>query len=214
MNLKLFDRCDRNFGIPSFLIKNMTATSDSAIKGLLSQLYTCETSQECLKMAEDLAGALRLQGSTALKTFGILENLSAAVQNKKSGLERESGLLGLWGLARGMGRMAEPYLLPLFPLVLESYADKGQPVREAAQLTAIAFLEVFSPHATKMLLPILFEAMAKKWQTKVAALEHLESLVARAPVQIAFQLPLIIQHVEECMHDTKPDVRLFLASVS
>ena len=181
-------------------------SSPGVVQELLAQLYTCETSQECLGIAEDLAGNLKSAGVPSLEAFGVLQNLKSAIINKKSGLAREGGLLGLAGLAKGMGRMAEPHLLPLLPLVLEALADKGQPVREAAQLAAERIMDLPSEEATKMVLPILYEAMTKKWQTKIVALELLETLVDKAPNQISFHLPTIITHVEEAMHDTKTEV--------
>ena len=113
-----------------FLENKMTK---EIIQDLLNQLYTCNTSQECVELSDKLAEKLKSHGSLSLQSFEVLDNLLSAIKDKKSGLKREGGLLGLAGLAKGMGRMAEPYLLPCLPIVLDSLADKGQPVKEAAE---------------------------------------------------------------------------------
>ena len=185
-------------------------SSGDVIKELLAQLYTCTTSTECLKIAGDLAGSLKVLGVTSLISFGVLEHLSSGIKDKKSGLVREGALLGIWGIAKGMGRMVEPYLLELLPTVLEALADKGQPVREAAQLATSVIIDLFSEHSAKIVLPVLYDGMSKKWQIKIGALEQLESLVNKSPIYIAFALPTVIKHVEHCLHDTKPEAILAL----
>ncbi len=185
---------------------SVDSTGGDVVKELLGQLYTCATSTECLKISGDLAGSLKALGVTSLEAFGVLESLGSGLKDKKSGLVREGALLGIWGLAKGMGRMAEPYLLDLLPAVFEALADKGQAVREAAQLSLAAIVDLFSEHSAKMILPVLYDAMSKKWQIKIGALEQLEVLVNKSPIYIAFALPTVIKHVEECLHDTKPEV--------
>ncbi|KAL2914827.1 [NU+] prion formation protein 1 [Polyrhizophydium stewartii] len=172
---------------------------------LLVQLNTCETSQECLMVASEL-GALVKANIVLLDSAGILNALVSSTTNKKSGLEREGGLLGIAGIAGAVGRSGEPYLLSLLPMVLDAYADKGQPVREAASLAAENILAVVEPVAVPAVLPLLFEAMTRKWQTKIGAIELLVTLAKRAPAQIGEALPDIIPAVTDCMHETKAEV--------
>ncbi|KAI8821378.1 P-loop containing nucleoside triphosphate hydrolase protein [Fimicolochytrium jonesii] len=180
--------------------------SVARIKQLLNDLYTCETSDDCVAIAADLGEAVQAGGLHMLRTAGVLDNLSREAQNKKSGLAREGALLGLHGLVRVIGRPIEPHFLPLLPILLDSYADKGQPVREAAEMAVNALLGVVSPYSTRNILPYLFEAMTRKWQTMVGALEALSKLAATAPDQIALALPEIIPNVTERLHDTKAEV--------
>ncbi|TPX71914.1 hypothetical protein SpCBS45565_g00827 [Spizellomyces sp. 'palustris'] len=178
----------------------------SRIPELLNQLYTCETSDECVSIAADLGGVIKSIGLHTLQTCGVLENLTQQAQNKKSGLAREGALLGLHGLARVLGRAGEPYLLPLLSIILDCYADKGQPVREAGEMAVGTLMSLPSPYATRIVLPMLYDAMGRKWQTRVGALEVMGKLANSAPEQIALALPEIIPQVTECLHDTKTEV--------
>ncbi|KAJ3033539.1 hypothetical protein HDV00_006074 [Rhizophlyctis rosea] len=178
----------------------------SRIPELLNGLYTCETSDECISIAADLGGTIKTLGLHTLESEGVLNNLRTEAVNKKSGLAREGALLGIAGITRVLGRPGFPYLLPLLPTVLDGYADKGQPVREAAESAALAIIALPSPHATKLILPILYDAMERKWQTKVGALQLLGKLAANAPAQIGIMLPEIIPRVSDCLHETKSEV--------
>ncbi|KAJ3184021.1 hypothetical protein HDU85_001872 [Gaertneriomyces sp. JEL0708] len=178
----------------------------SRVTDLLGQLYTCETSDECVAIAADMAGVIKAIGLHTLESCGVLDNLRREAANKKSGLAREGALLGIHGLIRVLGRAGEPYLVPLLPLLLDSYADKGQPVREAADMAVGALTTLLTPYATTSVLPILYEAMTRKWQTMVAALDLLQKLTYTAPDQIGYALPEIIPHVTERLHDTKAEV--------
>ncbi|TPX57134.1 hypothetical protein PhCBS80983_g04005 [Powellomyces hirtus] len=176
------------------------------IRDLLNKLYTCETSDECITIGADLGDAIKSAGISTLESAGVLDNLSSQAQNKKSGLAREGALLGMYGLARSLGRPGEPYLMALLPVMLDAYADKGQPVREAAEMAVKALMAVPSPYSTKVILPYLYDAMTRKWQTMVGALDVLGKLAATAPEQVALALPEIIPHVTERLHDTKDEV--------
>ncbi|EGF82149.1 hypothetical protein BATDEDRAFT_16059 [Batrachochytrium dendrobatidis JAM81] len=185
----------------------MPATSDQLlqIKELLSKLNTCETSHECLQVASDIGGLVK-NNLMLLESANVLPFLKASASNKKSGLEREGGLLGISGVAKVAGRCVGPYLLPLLSMVLDSFADKGQPVREAASLAADNIFALIDPIAAPLLLPILYDAMTRKWQTKMAAINMLVALTKLAPNQIGRALPDIIPVVSECMHETKAEV--------
>ncbi|KAI8924422.1 P-loop containing nucleoside triphosphate hydrolase protein [Entophlyctis helioformis] len=182
-----------------------TTTPQAQVADLLAKLNTCDTSQECMLIARDLGGLVKTN-LLLLESAGIVAVLVASATNKKSGLEREGGLLGIAGIARTVGRAAEPYMLPLLPMVLDAAADKGAPVREAAAMAADCILALLEPVSLPLVLPILFDAMTRKWQTKVAAIEQLVAFCDRAPVQTGAALPAIIPAVTECMHETKAEV--------
>ncbi|KAJ3177907.1 hypothetical protein HDU87_004189 [Geranomyces variabilis] len=180
--------------------------ADSRIQALLDSLYTCETSDECVSIAADLGAEIKTVGLASLEASGVLANLSAQAQNKKSGLAREGALLGMHGLVRSLGAAGEPYLVALLPVMLDSYADKGQPVRDAAEMAVASLLAVVSPYSARNILPLLHDAMTRKWQTMVGALDALAKLATIAPEQIALSLPEVIPHVTERLHDTKDEV--------
>ncbi|KAI7864502.1 P-loop containing nucleoside triphosphate hydrolase protein [Spinellus fusiger] len=196
----------------------VAAISDAAanIAYLIKQINTAPTSDEVDQAAHDLAKTVKEGGVVILKHHNVLENLEASCKNKKSGLEREGGLIGFNAMIEVIGHPIEPIMIGYLGLFLEMYADKGTVVQEAAQRAAETLVSKVPPEAAKILLPVLFEAMgacinggkapSKKWQTKVGALKLLKEFTARAPEQIGEALPTIIPVVSNCLADTKSEV--------
>ncbi|KAI8909090.1 P-loop containing nucleoside triphosphate hydrolase protein, partial [Gorgonomyces haynaldii] len=169
-------------------------------------LNTAETSQECLSAAGDLGEIVKEHGLIVLETQGIVQSLMTSATNKKSGLEREGGYLGIAGIIEKIGKPCEPYFLPLLSQLVEGYADKGQPVREAADLAVSNLLALCDPIGVPLVLPYLYECLGGKWQAKVSVLKHIAALAQKAPTEVGLILPDLIPVVTDCMHDTKKDV--------
>ncbi|KAL0079012.1 P-loop containing nucleoside triphosphate hydrolase protein [Phycomyces blakesleeanus] len=196
----------------------VAAINDAAtnIANLLKQINTAPTSEEVDKAARDLAKTIKEGGIIMLKHHTVLEKLEQSCKNKKSGLEREGGLIGFNALIEVMGHQIEPIMINYLGLFLEMYSDKGAVVQEAAQQAAEALVSMIPAEATKILLPVLFEAMgvnvsggkapSKKWQTKVGALKLLKSFTGHATEQIGEALPTIIPVISNCLSDTKAEV--------
>lgn len=85
------------------------------------------------------------------------------------------------------------------------------PVRTAAKSATRALAACLCPNAFRLVLPMLFDGMAKarNWQTKVGALLMLRSLTKTAPRQLAAALPVIMPNVSECLCDARADVKVF-----
>ncbi|KAG0199386.1 hypothetical protein BGX33_011674 [Mortierella sp. NVP41] len=176
---------------------------------MLSQLYTAATSEECDAIARDMAARVEKEGLISLKSNNILANLEAECKNKKSGLAREGALIGICALADVLGRPSEPFLMPLLPLILDLYADKGPVVQDAASRAALAIMANMPSQSAPIVLPILFQSIGgpgKKWQTKVGALQILADLSNASPIQVGIALPEIIPIVKDCLSDTKKEV--------
>lgn len=188
----------------------VTANNGDTVADLLKEINTAPTSEESDKAARELAQLVKDGGIIMLKHHGILQKLSASAQNKKSGLEREGGLIGFNALAEILGHVSEPVLLEYLALFLDMYADKGTVVQEAAQMAAESLVSGIPAEAAQLLLPVLFDAMgkngSKKWQTKLGALRLLQKYTERAPEQIGYCLPQIIPVVSNCLADTKTEV--------
>ncbi|KAF9973522.1 hypothetical protein BGZ75_001166, partial [Mortierella antarctica] len=175
---------------------------------MLAQLYTAPTSEECDAIARDMATKLLKDGLIHLKTDNILSNLETEAQNKKSGLAREGALIGICALAEVIGRPIEPFLLPLLPMILDLYADKGPVVQDAAARAAVAIMAIMPSQSAPIVLPILFQGIGgpgKKWQTKVGALQLLADLANASPIQVGILLPEIIPVVKDSLSDTKKE---------
>lgn len=186
-----------------------TPSDISDLTEMLSQLYTAPTSEECDDIAREMAAKVVKEGLISIKTNNILGNLEQEAKNKKSGLAREGALIGLCALAEVIGRPSEPFMLPLLPLILELYADKGVVVQDAAARAAVAIMGIMPSQSAPIVLPILFQCISgpgKKWQTKVGALQLLADLSNASPIQVGIALPEIIPIVKDCLSDTKQEV--------
>lgn len=199
--------------MPSVEMQNgAAATEMNELAEMLSQLYTAATSEECDAIARDMAARVQKEGLISLKTNNILANLEAECKNKKSGLAREGALIGICALADVLGRPSEPFLMPLLPLILDLYADKGPVVQDAASRAALAIMANMPSQSAPIVLPILFQSIGgpgKKWQTKVGALQILADLSNASPIQVGVALPEIIPIVKDCLSDTKKEVNIF-----
>ncbi|CEG72495.1 Putative mRNA export factor elf1 [Rhizopus microsporus] len=190
----------------------VTATSEQAalVTELLNKINTAPTSNEVDQAAQELAKAVQTKGMIMLKQYKILDQLLASTKNKKSGLEREGGLIGFNAMEEILGHEVEPLLVQHLATFLDLYADKGTVVQEAAQAASRTLVDLMPPEATKVLVPILLDGMgfnsSKKWQTKIGALKLLERFTEKAPEQIGECLPEIIPAVSDCLSDTKKEV--------
>ncbi|KAI7899803.1 P-loop containing nucleoside triphosphate hydrolase protein [Cokeromyces recurvatus] len=182
------------------------------VADLLNKINTAPTSEEVEQAAQELAKLVQSKGMIMIKTYGILDKLAASTKNKKSGLEREGGLIGFNAMEEVMNHEVEPLLIQHLETFLDLYSDKGAVVQEAAQVASRTLVDMIPPEATKALLPILLKGMghgsgnSKKWQTKIGALKLLQRFTERAPEQIGECLPEIIPAVSDCLADTKKDV--------
>ncbi|KAF9969889.1 hypothetical protein BGZ65_011548, partial [Modicella reniformis] len=187
-----------------------SSTNDvSELTEMLGQLSTAPTSEECDAIARDMAAKLLKDGLIHLKTSNILPTLESEATNKKSGLAREGALIGICALAEVIGQPSEPFLVPVLPMVLDLYADKGPVVQDAAARAAVAIMGVMPSQSAPLVLPILFHNISgsgKKWQTKVGALQLLSDLSNASPIQVGIALPEIIPVVKDCLLDTKSEV--------
>ncbi|KAI8070884.1 P-loop containing nucleoside triphosphate hydrolase protein [Gongronella butleri] len=198
----------------------------ASVNELFEKLNTAPTTEEVDAAAHALADLVATRGLILLKHQQILQRLETSAKNKKSGMERESGLLGFHALARDVKQPIVPIMLQFLPLFLDLYADKGQVVQEAAEMASRAIVDQCPPEAAGALLPVLYQAMgskltydnpdspstptismiSKKWQTKIGALKLLKRFTERAADQVGDKLPELIPVVSNCLSDTKKEV--------
>ncbi|KAF9169641.1 hypothetical protein BGX21_008168 [Mortierella sp. AD011] len=195
---------------PASTTANSASSNDvDELTGMLAQLYTAPTSEECDAIARDMAARIVKDGLIFLKTTNMLTNLETEAKNKKSGLAREGALIGICALADVIGRPSEPYLVPMLPTILDLYADKGPVVQDAAARAAEAIMAIMPSQSAPIVMPILLQSISgpgKKWQTKVGALQLLADLSNASPIQVGIALPEIIPIVKDSLSDTKSEV--------
>lgn len=176
------------------------------VAALLSKLALGEGAP--LDAGADVPKAVAAAGFAGLQARGLVERLREAVEGPDADA-REAALLALGQLPAAAGRAAEPYLLPLVPLLLERHADKSGPARDAAAAAAVAVARALCPHAAELLLPALFAHTdaARKWQTREGALRMLAAVAETAPRQVAACLPAIVPLVATLMVDPREQVK-------
>ncbi|KAF8392098.1 hypothetical protein HHK36_022440 [Tetracentron sinense] len=76
---------------------------------------------------------------------------------RNSAKSREGALLGFECLCEKLGRLFEPYVIQMLPLLLVSFSDQVVAVREAAECAAHAMMSQISGQGVKLVLPSLIE---------------------------------------------------------
>lgn len=155
---------------------------------------------------------MQTHGLPSLYADNILADLLRA-SKAKSGIERESALLGLASLFNICGQAggADPYFLPLWPEVLERFQEvgKAQVVADAAERASRSLLALVKPETTVRTMNLLFdylESSSIKWRSKAAALDTIAKLTSKGKDQVAEHLGEIIPRLTKQMSDTKAEV--------
>lgn len=158
--------------------------------------------------AYGLAGAVKGRGISALKECAVMDKLKAAVEDKKEPEGREGALFAFETMSRLLGRLFEPYILQILPLLLISFADSVTAVREATAETSRVIMSNLSAHCIKLLLPAVLKGLEEyKWRSKAASVELLGYMAYCAPKQLAVSLPTIIPRLSEVLNDSHVNVQ-------
>jgi hypothetical protein len=73
-----------------------------------------------------------------------------------------------------MGKLFEPYIISIVPLLLTLFGDSNADVREATQDSSRVIMSRISGHCVKNMLPILLGGLEEKqWRTKKGSIELL-----------------------------------------
>lgn len=78
--------------------------------------------------AYGVSGVVKGLGIASLKGFGVLESLKAMVENKKDAEGREGSLQAFECLCEKLGRLFEPYVIHILPLLLQCFGDASPQV--------------------------------------------------------------------------------------
>lgn len=175
---------------------------------ILTALFAAQTSQECLDQAKKLANLLKTDGLQNLSAT-ICPALEKAAKDKKNGIARESAIIA-YGEIFVQFPPSIPYLLKDLPIILDASSDKGQVVREAADLAVQNLLRASEPYvlSTHVLAAVLeyLKDGSVKWQSRLSALTILEGIAAEAPERMGERLENVVPVVASCIHDTKSQV--------
>lgn len=220
---EVMDRLVHALRTPSEPVQRSAATAMSPLMGMLgggpddvrplmqqmmAALLEGETYGDRRGAAFGLAGMVKGLGISALKAYEVMTTLQAAAADKKNETRRQGALFGFEALSEKLGRLFEPYVIHILPILLNSCGDNDVGVREAADAAAKAVMSQLSGQGVKLVMPALLQGVEDRaWRTKSAAVELLGAMAYCAPRQLSTCLPTIVPVMAQAVSDTHVKVR-------
>ncbi|KAL6762833.1 elongation factor EF-3 [Haematococcus lacustris] len=169
----------------------------------------CVGGKEAVAAADEVATTVLGSGISSLDGFGFASELRSAAEDSGNAGAREGALLAYKAISAHVGRPAEPWLVPLIPLMLERHADKAPPVRAAAEAAADTVVASLNPASATVVIQHLLNNMSKDraWQTKEGALKLLKKLAVKCKAAVQRALPDIVPLGSECLVDAREQVK-------
>ena len=189
----------------------MASLSEDERRSLIQRLQTLLTTGprygDRRGGAYGLAGVVKGLGISALKAYGVVDALKLAVEDKASATAREGALMAFECLCTKLGRLFEPYVIHILPLLLSCFGDSNAGVREATEAAANAIMAQLSAQGVKLVLPGLMKGVEdSQWRTKQGSVQLLGSMAHCAPKQLTACLPTIVPRLADTLTDTHPKV--------
>jgi HEAT repeat protein len=190
------------------LMKFQQEDAEVLVTKLLDKLMKSDKYGERRGAAFGLAGVVKGLGIPSLKRYGIMDALKAGVEDKNSAKAREGALLGFECLCEKLGRLFEPYVIHILPVLLVCFSDPVVAVRDATDASARAIMAQLSAQGVKLVLPHLLKGLEDKaWRTKQGSVQLLGAMAFCAPRQLSQCLPTIVPKLSEVLTDTHPKVQ-------
>ena len=154
-----------------------------------------------------VAGMVRGLGLMSIKREGLMATLTERCESKKDTLGREGALYCFAALTEFLGRLFEPYVIVVLPLLLSSFADGNKGVQEAARVASRAIMGQLTAHGIRLVLPAILRSLEDPmWRTKQGAVQLLASMAYCAPKQLGSALPKIVPKLGDVLSDPHPKV--------
>ncbi|KAK7332811.1 hypothetical protein VNO80_29566 [Phaseolus coccineus] len=190
------------------LMQSKQDDAAALVNRLMDQMMKSEKYGERRGAAFGLAGLVKGFGISCLKKYRIVITLQESLAERNSAKSREGALLGFECLCETLGRIFEPYVIQMLPLLLVSFSDQVVAVREAAECAARAMMSQLSAQGVKLVLPSLLKGLEDKaWRTKQSSVQLLGAMAYCAPQQLSQCLPKIVPKLTEVLTDTHPKVQ-------
>ncbi|ONI05050.1 hypothetical protein PRUPE_6G353600 [Prunus persica] len=190
------------------LMQSKQDDGPALVSRLLDKLMKSDKYGERRGAAFGLAGVVKGFGISCLKKYGIVTLLQEGLVDRSSAKCREGALLGFECLCESLGRLFEPYVIQMLPLLLVSFSDQVVAVREGAECAARAMMSQLSAQGVKLVLPSLLKGLEDKaWRTKQSSVQLLGAMAYCAPQQLSQCLPKIVPKLTEVLTDTHPKVQ-------
>lgn len=218
---KVVDRLIEALNTPSELVQSAVAEclpalvqdmDDEQVEYLVDRLFSTLTTGKTYAArrgaAFGLAGIIKGRGLRSLNQYELMDKLTEAAEDKGSFEAREGACLAFETLTATLGRVFEPYIVSIIPLMLTLFGDTNNYVREATQYAAKVIMSKISGHCVKLILPTLLGGLdEKQWRTKKGSIELLGSMAFMAPRQLSLSLPTIIPHLTGVINDSHAQVK-------
>ncbi|KAJ3090385.1 translational activator of GCN4 [Quaeritorhiza haematococci] len=185
------------------LIKLNPDIVEKLVNRLLDELFNAPKYGERRGAAYGLAGTAKGRGISSLKDFNIMTKLKEAIEDKKNPQKRQGALFAFEMLSFALGRLFEPYVIQILPLLLVCFGDSSKDVREATEDACRVIMSKLSGHCVKLVLPSLMKGLEDdKWRTKTGSIEVLGSMAFLAPKQLSMSLPQVVPRLCEVLADS------------
>ncbi|OWM67342.1 hypothetical protein CDL15_Pgr000794 [Punica granatum] len=190
------------------LMQSKREEGQALVSRLLDQLMKSDKYGERRGAAFGLAGVVKGFGISCLKKYGIVDALREGLVDRNSAKRREGALMAFECLCEKLGKLFEPYVIQMLPLLLVSFSDQVVAVREGAECAARAMMSQMSAQGVKLVLPSLLKGLEDKaWRTKQSSVQLLGAMAYCAPQQLSQCLPKIVPKLTEVLTDTHPKVQ-------
>jgi hypothetical protein len=190
------------------LVKVMGSKVAQLVDDLLDQLFNAPKYATRRGAAYGLAGVLKGTGIAGMKEFDIIRRLRTAAEDKKRYEPRQGTMFAFETLSSTLGRIFEPYITYVLPLLLTSFGDSTADVREATQDAARIIMGNMSGYGVKLILPSLLSGLEEKqWRTKKGSIELLGMMAYCSPRQLSLSLPIVIPRLTGVLTDSHAQVR-------
>ena len=146
----------------------VSSSNTSAISDIIAVIATCSfSSSEGARilnfMVTNITSQLTVAASVFIPGKGLVVTDSAL--NSRS---LEGGLFLLQELLKAFGRLVEPFAVPLLGRIFSAHSDKSATVRDCASCISSMLAVSVSPHAFRVIFPMLVITLEDEdWKKKV-----------------------------------------------
>ncbi|CAE7122272.1 unnamed protein product [Rhizoctonia solani] len=190
------------------LVKLMKPRLPKLVDHLFEELINGTKYAQRRGAAYGLAGVLKGRGIMGFKEFDIVGRLRRAMDDKKRFEARQGVVFVFETLSVTLGRLFEPYIPLILPLLLGAFGDGTPDVRDATIDASKVIMANMSGYGVKLILPTLLETLEEKqWRTKKGSIELLGSMAYCAPKQLSVSLPTVIPQLTGVLTDSHAQVR-------
>lgn len=190
------------------LVMLMQSRLSQLVDGLFDSLLNSPKYAIRRGAAYGLAGVLKGTGIAGMKEFNIIQRLRVATEDKKRYEPRQGVMFAFETLSNTLGRLFEPYITYVLPVLLLSFGDAVADVRDATQDAARVIMANMSGYGVKLILPSLLSGLdEKQWRTKKGSIELLGMMAYCSPRQLSLSLPIVIPRLTGVLTDSHTQVR-------